>query len=114
MLISIVSILIIQGCRMGGTASPKENTETVLKFSYYKDLLEFRKRNSADKCVQKWMNNNIMKTYNLPNGNFAYVEPIMCGCLIHWEIDRKTKKVLAYTSEGKTCYKLDLVQKPHW
>ena len=109
----IFSILLLQGCKMSGTASPKEGAEADVKFWYYKDLLNDRTYRSGSPCVEKWRHSKIV-TYNLPNGNFVYVMPTMCGCLMHWEIDRKTEKVLAYTTEGKTCYKLDLVQKPHW
>ena len=110
---SLVMILIVQGCRMGGTTSPKVNSETMVKEGYYKDLLYFRTRRSGSSCVNSWNHSDIV-TYNLSNGNFVYVESAMCGCFMHWEIDRKTKKVLAYTTEGKTCYKLDLVQNPDW
>jgi len=109
----IFSILLLQGCKMSGTDSDKENAETMLEEGYYKDLLYFRTRRSGSSCVEKWRHSDIV-TYDLPNGNFVYVDRLLCDCLMHWEIDRKTKKIVAYTTEGKTCYKLDLVQKPHW
>lgn len=110
--VAIVLILMMQGCKMSGTNSDKENGEIMLEEGYYKDLLDFRNGRSGSSCVNTWNHADIV-TYNLSNGNFVYVETLMCGCRMHWEIDRKTKKVLAYTTEGKTCYKLDLVQKPH-
>ena len=42
------------------------------------------------------------RTYNLPNGNWVYVEPAYPDCLIHWEVNPKGIKVGA-RAEGKGC-----------
>ena len=107
-------ILVLQGCKMSGTYSVKENSKTMLQEGYYKDLLYDPTQRSGDPCVQKWRDEHRKETYNLPNGNFVYVVPLLCDCMMHWEIKRKTEKVVAYTSEGKTCYRLNIVQKPNW
>ncbi len=100
--ILILMVFFFHGC---GAYSIKEQADIDVKYNYYQDLLNFRQTHSADKCVQKFRDNNILNEYNLSNGNFVYAAPVMCGCIIHWEIDRKTKKIVGYKFEGENCPK---------
>jgi hypothetical protein len=43
------------------------------------------------------------KTYLLPNGNTAYVEPVREDCFIHWEVN-KARIIVAHKTEGIRCW----------
>lgn len=41
-------------------------------------------------------------TYPLTNGNYVYVEPLIEGCFVHWEINSKGI-IVGYDAKGKNC-----------
>ena len=59
---------------------------------------------SGDEYVYYWRKNNINKDYYLKNGNLIHVHPIRRDCLIHWEVDKNTNKIIGYKFEGNRCY----------
>ncbi len=59
---------------------------------------------SGSPYVQWWRDNKINKDYYLPNGNLIHVHPIRKDCLIHWEVDKNTNKIIGYKFEGDRCY----------
>jgi len=94
--------LIFAGC---SAYSLKEFAEQGVESAYYEDLINIREYNSMNPCVQKFRDENIFNEYNLSNGNFVYAEPFVCKCIVHWEIDRQTEKVVGYRFEGANCPK---------
>jgi hypothetical protein len=67
-------------------------------------LLQAEKLDNYHGYVNCWRDNNINKDYYLPNGNLVHVYPEKEGCLIHWEIDKNTNKIINYKFEGNECY----------
>jgi hypothetical protein len=70
-------------------------------------LKETKKNKSGDPYVQYWKDNNITKDYYLKNGNLIYVQPIRKDCLVYFEVDKRTNKIISYTLQGTRCYYID-------
>jgi hypothetical protein len=71
------------------------------------NLKEYRKaekNKSLDLYVQWWRDNKINKDYYLPNGNLVHVAPEREDCLVHWEVDKNTNKIIGYKFKGDKCY----------
>ena len=100
-----IILLFIQGCTLNTRYSIKEYADRTVEIAYYKNLIKAESYPSASKCVEEWRLERIKREYNLPNGNFVHVYPEKCGCLIHWEIDKKTHKIVGYKFEGDGCPK---------
>ena len=62
------------------------------------------KINSGSTYVQWWRDNKINKDYYLLNGNLIHVYPAREDCIIHWEVDKNTNKIIDYKFEGDRCY----------
>jgi len=59
---------------------------------------------SGSEYVNWWRDNKINKNYTLSNGNLVYVSPERKGCIIHWEIDKSSNRIIGYKFEGNKCY----------
>lgn len=105
-LLFIIVILFIGCPKINGIPSAKKWADDTIGANI--DIIyKMNKRNinnSGDKFVYWWRKNNINKDYYLPNGNLMHVHPIRKGCLIHWEVDKNTNKIIGYKFEGDKCY----------
>jgi hypothetical protein len=70
----------------------------------YNDALKSEKNKSGVPYVQNWRDKRINRDYYLPNSNLILVHPIRIDCLIHWEVDKNTNKIIRYKFEGDRCY----------
>lgn len=82
----------------------EEYANRAVETAYYENLIKAESYKSGSKCVEEWRLKKIKREYNLPNCNFVHVYPEKCGCLVHWEIDKKTHKIVGYKFEGDKCY----------
>ena len=101
----LIILLFIEGCSLNSMYTLKEFADRNLEASYYEDIIEAHQHPTASKCKEEWRLKKIKREYGLPNGNFVHVYPGRCGCLIHWEIDKKTHKIVGYRFEGESCPK---------
>ena len=81
----------------------KEYADSSLGRKSYKSQIEVESRPSSSPCVQKWKDEGTKKEYYLSSGNLVHVCPAGCGCLVHWEFDKKTKLLVGYKFEGERC-----------
>ena len=99
----ILLIFLFSGCIINGIPKMNDYAQNALGMDY-QDFLEPEKRKTGNFYVQNWRDKKINKDYYLPNGNLVHVAPERKGCLIHWEIDKDTNKIIGYKFEGNRCY----------
>ena len=98
--IIIYLMFIFTGC---SSLPMKTYANTWLKANI-NEYRQAEKNHSGDPYVQNWRDKRINKDYYLTNGNLIHVHPIRRDCLIHWEIDKDTNKIIGYKFEGNRCY----------
>ena len=97
----LIIFLVLQGCT---SYTLKDYANNSISTADYNSLLRAESLPPSE-CDKEWRKSYTKKrTYPLPNGNFVYVNHGKCGCIIHWEIDKKTHKIVGYKFEGDRCY----------
>jgi hypothetical protein len=103
LLLFIILSFIFVGCRINGI--PKmENYAKGWLWSDIQEYVNAEKHKSGSYYVQGWRDARKMKDYYLPNGNLIHIAPERKDCLIHWEVDKNTNKIIGYKFEGDRCY----------
>ncbi len=97
---TLMLLLLLSACN--GMRSPKAWADDWIGVDF-NTLKLTRKNKSILPYIQAWRDSNISGEQYLKNGNIEYVQPITKGCTVHWEIDKKTNKILSYQLEGKRC-----------
>ena len=93
--IAVIVLLSSSGCAPYPTLRSYRKSGLGRPISAKKALIE-RKGSHASSIGWK------ETTYNLPNGNWVYVEPDSPNCFIHWEVNPDGIIVGSHT-EGKGC-----------
>jgi hypothetical protein len=103
-IILFIILFIFTGCpKINGIPKAKDWADGAIGMNYYESI-KSEKNKSGDPYVQNWRDKRINKDYYLTNGNLIHVHPIRRDCLIHWEIDKDTNKIIGYKFEGNRCY----------
>lgn len=103
-LIIIIS-LTFNGCIINGVPKAKDWAEqTIGSDINYRLEREKDSSRSGNPYVRGWIEAKQIKDYYLTNGNLVHIHPIRENCLIHWEVDKDTNKIIDYKFEGDKCY----------
>lgn len=102
-LIIFLTIFILNACTINGIPEATDWADSWIDSNIH-EIYELNNNKSGSKYVQSWRDNKINKDYYLSNGNLVHLTPIREGCLVHWEVDKDTNKIVDYTFEGNRCY----------
>lgn len=99
----VLIVLVFNGCIVNGIPKMEDyaNGWIGTNIDFY---IEAGKYPSGSSYVRKWKKDKINKDYYLKNGNLIHVYPEREGCIIHWEVDKNTNKIINYKFSGDKCY----------
>jgi hypothetical protein len=98
-----VVVVLFNGCAINGIPNIQDYANGWIG-SNIDGKLEAHKRGSGSPYVRKWQDNKINQDYYLSNGNLVHVYPEREGCIIHWEVDKSTNRIIGYKLDGDRCY----------